>query len=144
MELKKIMIYGALFLLLTGFTLSSLGYIDAERPVVSAVEALDNNQPAGNYVQLLVNVYKDERKKPEKKELVCQLSDYQADLIRSRFSAQIVDINVNGLPKNLIILKDGPVDIKVMEHLVGDIFETKCRVPHGYSVIPIVTPVHVS
>jgi hypothetical protein len=146
METKKIIQFTLLFFLLTGFSLISLGFVNARNDFVRAVSQIrERNNDAQQFVQVVDEAYDAKVFQFLKTEKVCALTKEQAEKLAELYTTQNKIFDVDGQDVNVLYIMGNPLNKDILEKQLGENIDTaNCQVVHGNKVVALISPIFVS
>jgi hypothetical protein len=145
MKPKKTISFMVLFLLLTAFSAVSLGFVDQDRAIVTAVSALEDDDDDDSDTYVLTDDEFDAKVfKFLEEQKVCALTDGQAVTLGEAYPFENKLFIVEGEEIMVLYSFGNPINKNIIEKTLGEDLDKKCHVVHGNKVAAMVTPLFVS
>lgn len=136
--------FGVLFLVLAGFTLVSIGAVQSQSELVTAVSAAKDNNPGKALVQVQDGLFDDKVFHFLKQDKICALTAEQIAEVDAAYDIETKLFDVEGGQQEVIYVKGNPLNKNILEKLIGESLDDDCNVVHGNKIIAVLSPVFVS
>ncbi len=136
---KKMVQFGVLALLLSGFTAMVVGFT---LPGVMSVHAKPDMD--GSLVSIQDPVFDWKFLSFFSQEKVCVVSTESASILASRYETDTKLVNINGDDVNVMVVEGSPLNKNILESVTGESLPSDCQVVHGNKFIAFLTPTIVS
>lgn len=144
MELKKIMIFALLFIVLTMFSLMTLGVVGKNTELVKTVSAIKMIDPyPNNYISIYADTYSKNSEKTTKREVICPLDSRQAQAIK-KYRTTEKTFKLSGITQTVYYVGGAPIHKKMAQSLLGNLHDAACRDIYTNKRVLLITPIHVS
>ena len=144
MQIKRLVQFGLLFLLLAGFSLASLGIIQTNQQMINTVSALESKGKGNVFVQVQDEAFDSKVLRFLKEDKVCALTESQKSIISASYPVEEKVFTVNGNNVPVLYVKANPLNKNIIEGKLGQSLDSSCQVVHGNKVIALLSPIFVS